>query len=303
MTLQNLQGGDLGFADLSVYEPEFAEAVSSLSVNEVSEAVETRDGLHLIKVLETRQPEVASLAELTDTIASELKADKASSLYVEKLEQLKDEAFSADSLEPVAASLDLKLQKTDFFGRSGGPGIASDRKFSNAAFEESVLFDGSNSEVIELADGHAVVLHLNEFKESKVKSLELVQGQIKTLITNDKAAEKLVELSTKSLEDVRSGVQLSYEWSVYRDATRADKEVNSEALAKAFAMATVEGGSSYSLVESRGNKVLVRLDAINDVDEIEIAKEVETGLLRQTSNNEFKAFKQYQIDVADIERS
>ena len=48
-------GGDLGWANPGLYVPEFERAMNALALNEVSEPVVSRFGVHLIQVLERRQ--------------------------------------------------------------------------------------------------------------------------------------------------------------------------------------------------------------------------------------------------------
>lgn len=48
-------GGDLGWANPGLYVPEFERAMNALALNEVSEPVMSRFGVHLIEVLERRQ--------------------------------------------------------------------------------------------------------------------------------------------------------------------------------------------------------------------------------------------------------
>jgi len=293
-------GGDLGFADLSIYEPEFASAVEQLTVDETSQLVQTRDGQHIIKLLETRKPEVASFADMKDSIIDQLKQDKASALYVEKLEALKDEAFSADRLEPVASALELKVETTAKFSRAGGAGVTSERQFIEAAFAENVLFDGENSEVIELADGKAVVLHLNEHQEPSVKPLASVEGQIKSLLTTERAKESLDALVEQSLEKAKSS-ELSG-WIVKAGIGRQSNEVDSKIVSTAFKMPTVEGDASYTSVSLPTGAAIIRLDAVKSSSEVSPDDELNTVQFN-VSRNEFGAFKKHQIINADIERS
>ena len=45
------QGGDLGWAPVSNYVPEFAEAVSTLEIGAISEPVKSQFGYHIIQVI------------------------------------------------------------------------------------------------------------------------------------------------------------------------------------------------------------------------------------------------------------
>ena len=298
-----LAGGDLGFASADVYEPEFANALKMLSKDQVSEVVQTRDGLHLIKLIETRQPEVASYLDLKDSLVISIKSEKAQGLYVERLEALNDAAFSANGLQEPANDLGLEILTTETFSKAGGKGIASDKRVIQAAFSEAILFDDSNSEVIELADGRAVVLHLKTFNESVVKPLDLVEMQVEAILRDQKGTKELESLVGISLEQAKKG-DLADAWSDMKNSTRNDEGVDGTVLAFAFTMAEPADGSVYGQVDlGAGNKAIVRLDSVDRVEAATAGAAEEQKIERAKSFNEYKAYAQYFTDRADIERN
>lgn len=296
-------GGDLGFASDEVYEDAFAQALVSLEKDQVSDVIETRDGLHLIKLLDIRQPELASLDELKDSIEEALRQETVQFEYVQALDTLKDEAFSSTNIEAPARSLNLIVKSVGPFSEMGGSGIASNRQVVMAAFSDEVLNEGANSEVIELSDGHAVVVHLDEFIESKVKSLAEVSDQIKTQLVNTKAEKQLAEQAEKSLKDAKEG-KLSASWKGEKSKTRNFTGVDAALVNKAFTMALDDGKPTYQLVDMQsGDRALLRLDGINrDVKAVETEDELQK-VSRTKSYNEFKAYYQYQLDNADIDKN
>ncbi|GAA6133326.1 SurA N-terminal domain-containing protein [Oceaniserpentilla sp. 4NH20-0058] len=295
-------GGDLGFADESVFETEFSQALTGLSVDGVSGVVETRDGLHLIKLLEVRQPEVAPLTELKDSIELELREEAKRVVYLEALETLKDEAFSSTNLEAVASSLDLEIQMAGPFPQAGGEGVAANRNVAMSAFSESVLSEGANSEVIEIEDGRAVVLHLNEFFEAKPKELTAVNAQIKTILINDKAVAALNVKADETLESAKAGT-LQVKWDSFAEKTREFTGANREVVSTAFTLGISDDSPSYSLVDlQNGDKAIVRLEQINRDVDAQVGESQEQKMARIKSNNEFKALFEYNLEESDIEK-
>lgn len=65
-------GGDLGFLQKGFMPAEFDKVAFSLKVEEVSEPVRTRHGLHIIQVLEKRQESERPLSEVKEFIAKYL---------------------------------------------------------------------------------------------------------------------------------------------------------------------------------------------------------------------------------------
>ncbi len=297
-------GGDLGFSAADIYEDEFAQALSELSKGEVSEVVETRDGLHLIKLVDTRQPEVASFSDLKDSLIQDIKSQRSQALYIEKLDTLNDEAFSGSDLQGPSQALNLSVKTSAEFTRQGGTGIASNAKVSAAAFTEGVLFDDINSEVIELSDGRAVVLHLNNLKESAVKPFTKVATQIETRLRNDKGLESLNAQLDNAIEMARNG-KLNVDWSAYIAKSRNAKGVESAVLTKAFTMAlTANGEASFDQVDLKaGNKAIIRLDGIDRTVSASSVDSDEQKVARGKSFNEYKAYHQYFSDKADIVRN
>lgn len=296
-------GGDLGFADETIYETEFADALVTLNVNEVSPVVETRDGFHLIKLLDVRQPEVAAFNELKDSIKEDLRKEAVQLVYLESLETLKDQAFSALQIEPVAETLGLEVKKEGPFSKAGGQGIAAQRSIVNASFSELVLDEGANSEVIELSDSRAVVVHLDEYFESRVKPLEDVSAQIKQDLTNIKALEALALKAEEALEAAKAG-NYQAQWKTFSNKTRSFTGAPVEVVTKAFTLAANENNESYDLVELKnGDKAIIRLENINRESVIDVTDSHKQKISRIKSTNEFEAFFNYHQDKADIEKS
>jgi peptidyl-prolyl cis-trans isomerase D len=296
-------GGDLGFASDEIYEDAFAQTLTNLKKDQVSEVVETRDGLHLIKLLDVREPEVASLSELKDSIETALRQEAVQVEYLEALETLKDEAFSSTDINVPARSLNLTIKTQGPFSEAGGAGIAQNRQVVMAAFSDVVLNDGANSEVIELSDGHALVLHLNEFIESKVKPLAEVSDQIKSKLVNRKATEQLAEEATQALAKAKED-NFSASWTTEKSKTRSYTGVDAGLISKVFAMSLKDSKPTFEIVTTQsGNQTLLRLDAVErDVKAIETDDELQK-VSRAKSYNEFKAYYQYQLDSADIDKS
>lgn len=57
------EGGDLGWVQLKQIDPQFAEAMLSLKLGQISEPVRTAFGLHIIQILQEREPAGASSLE------------------------------------------------------------------------------------------------------------------------------------------------------------------------------------------------------------------------------------------------
>jgi peptidyl-prolyl cis-trans isomerase D len=295
-------GGDLGFSSLSVYEPEFSAALARLKVGGISKVVETRDGLHLIKLLEERQPKIALLVDLAESIKAALKQELSQAAYIEALEALKDEAFSSNSINGAAQSLNLTIKTSTEFSSAGGEGIAAYPAVSEAAFSEVVVSEGANSEVIEIADGKAVVIHLNSFNESKVKPFSEVKASIVSLLENRKAIDLLASNAEDALSKARAD-DYNGSWKSVSDKRRASAGVEEEILNSVFTLPEADS-KSYALVSiSNGDQVLVRLDKVTRIEVSTVDADKEQKVSRTKAFNEYRAYQQFANEQSDIERN
>lgn len=295
-------GGDLGFSTLEVFETEFSDALSGLPVGGVSEVIETRDGLHLVKLLEERQPEVAPLSELKDSIQASLKEEASQAAYVDALETLKDEAFSSNTISEAAQSQGLTVQTSQAFSKFGGQGVAAYKDIVEASFSEVVLSEDSNSEVIEVADGHAIVVHLNKLNESKVKSFANVEADIIALLENRNARDLLKEKSEAALKLAREG-GYDAKWESVKDKRRASEGVDSTVLKTVFALPESDVASFELVSLSNGDQVLVRLDSVLRPDAATSVADSDQKVSRSKAYNEYRAYQQLATEQASIERN
>jgi len=132
-------GGELGFSDGTVFPEAFETALSALEVGQVSQPVETDAGFHLIKLLEVEESERPTLEESRERITRELRDVAAHEEYLDMIETLGEETYSAPDLQSAAEVLGLKIKTTPEFSRAGGAGIASEAKVISTAFSEAIV--------------------------------------------------------------------------------------------------------------------------------------------------------------------
>ncbi|HET8791476.1 MAG TPA: SurA N-terminal domain-containing protein, partial [Modicisalibacter sp.] len=107
-------GGDLGVITRGFFGEAFEEAVFELDQGEVSDIVETDNGLHLLKVTELSVP---PFEEIRDELRDEVALAQAEQEFNERAQRLIDESFAADDLASVAESVGLTLQESDWISR------------------------------------------------------------------------------------------------------------------------------------------------------------------------------------------
>ena len=84
------RGGDLGFLVEAQMQPEIRSAVGTLSKGSVTDPIRLADGWHIVKLIEVKDPYMASLDEVKPALTKELRSQKAQLLgkaYLAKLLQ------------------------------------------------------------------------------------------------------------------------------------------------------------------------------------------------------------------------
>ena len=177
------QGGDLGWVAAGEMVKPFEDALFSMSKGEVSDVVESQFGLHLIKLDDIRTPEVQTLAEKRSQFEHELKQDIISAMFYDVSENMAVTAYeNPDSLDAVIDAVNKQPVKTGLFTRDSGTGIAENQKFRTAAFSSSVIEEGMNSDIIEIAPNHVAVLRLLKHEPASKKPLQEVRSEIENIL-------------------------------------------------------------------------------------------------------------------------
>jgi len=86
------KGGDLGWAPLSNYVPEFAEAARNLKKGEVSGVVKTTHGFHIIRLEDTRRKLPKDYAKNKQTLLADFRKRKADEQYQKLMEEARETA-------------------------------------------------------------------------------------------------------------------------------------------------------------------------------------------------------------------
>jgi len=184
------QGGDLGWVAMGEMVKPFEDALFEMSKGEISGVVETQFGLHLIKLDDVRTPDIPSFDEKRAEFENELKQDVISSMFYDISENMAVTAYeNPDSLDAVADAVNKAVQKTELFTRTSGAGIADNPKFREAAFATSVIQEGVNSDIIELAPNHVAVLRLVKHEPAARQPLQQLRADIEKTL-REKAAHR-----------------------------------------------------------------------------------------------------------------
>lgn len=208
-------GGDLGYAQQDGTYPEaFESAIFALELNQVSEPIKTDAGLHLVKLTDIDLVEIDSLEDMREQIVSQVQMREAQASYVALIERAADIAFNAADLSEPAELLDLEVKSSAPISRTGSTvadaaALFNDSRVLDAAFSEEVLNERLNSEVIELAPDHAVLVQVAEVFEPRQLALEEIRDQIVPVILREKASLRLEGIKENIISASASGAVIA----------------------------------------------------------------------------------------------
>ena len=284
------EGGDLGWIEPGDMVEAFEEALFWLSFSgELSEPVRSPFGWHVIRLEEIREPQGMSFEEARPEILAEFLEREAEELYIELSERLVDLVFADDSsLEPLAEELGLEIRQAGPFSRSGGQGVAANRRVVDAAFSDMVLLDGTVSDPIEVDRNRMVVVKLDEHFPSQPRALEEVSETIRQRLIDSEARRLAREQAEALRERVASGGDMlaelaereELEFAEHPSVGRFDFQHGPDFLGELFRLPPPSQGGSLHILPRQQGFAVVQLEAVRAGNPVE-ASEQERQLVRQ----------------------
>ncbi|MCU7798087.1 MAG: SurA N-terminal domain-containing protein [Candidatus Thiodiazotropha sp. (ex Myrtea spinifera)] len=203
------EGGDLGFFGKGVMDPAFEAAAFSLQKDQVSEPVRSSFGFHLIKVAEIKAGDVKPFEDARVEVEREHRKAEGERLYFEMAQQLADLSYEdPTSLEPAADALGLTIEHSDWVTRDKADGVIATPKVLAGAFNEDVLQEGNNSELIEIDGESSIVLRVVEHEEATTQPLSEVRDRIVEILRQQNAESQAETEAEKRKAEMLAGASL-----------------------------------------------------------------------------------------------
>lgn len=205
---------DLGFvARSAALAPAVAEAAFSLGEGAVSEPVQSRVGMALIKVVKVEPDRVKTYEEAANEIKQEMARDRTRTEINEKHDRVEDERASGQTLAELAQKVGLTattIEAVDRNGRdpSGAPalGLPTEADVLALAFATDV---GVEADAIRVGDGGYVWVDVAGVTPSRERTLEEVKDQVADRWRDEQVAERLRAKATEMVEKLKAGGTLA----------------------------------------------------------------------------------------------
>ena len=267
------QGGSLGVTDGTLLPPEFEEALNLMTEGEVYGPIELSSSVHLIRLDDLVQPEAESLESRSKKIENDLINLKAEELYVEKLNQLSDMAFSIGSIDEIASEISQEAITTDYFSQENSPDQLSSSSVKDFIFED--IQEGNFPEVIETSALSAVLVQIDDFLEETQLEFDAVKSQVEesyilleaTRNSRSYLDQALTELKEgKTLEKLSNEKDLDIE--TYVDLKRDSSLLPVQAVNDIFSLPRSKAGNVFGAsLAQNGDSLIFRLDSVKEGSE------------------------------------
>ncbi|HBN14557.1 MAG TPA: hypothetical protein DD407_05910 [Pseudohongiella sp.] len=308
------EDGDIGFTDGSVFPQEMESALAALEVGEVSDPVVSEFGVHLLKLTEYDAQDYPPFEEVEERLRRELSQARVDELYFSRLESMANLAFENFDLQAINEELGLEIQQSAFFGREGGSSaVTSDPAVIEAAFSPEVLEEDLNSDLIELGETRAVVIHLAEHRPSALQPLEDVRADIAVELRTQMEEEQARAVGEQILAALQAGESIdsflqqeSIEWSEREGVRRGQFDINTEIVANVFSMpAPAENESELAGFQlNNGAYVVIELQSVNagSLDELgeDQRQQLAAAMLENRGRSVFSALLSNLQEAASI---
>jgi peptidyl-prolyl cis-trans isomerase D len=189
-------GGDLGFFARGAMTPPFENMVFSMKKGQISELVETDFGYHIILLSDIKTPPVPSFEAVRPKLEAELKEKQAQNKFAEVAEIFSNGVYEqADSLQPIAEKLKLKIQKAQHVMRQPIPGtqgalpVLENKKFLESLFSTESIENKRNTEAVEIAKNTLVSGRITEYTSARTLPYEQVQARVREMYVAEKSAD------------------------------------------------------------------------------------------------------------------
>ncbi len=265
------QGGSLDWFDKGVMDPAFEDAAYKIAnTGELSQVVQSEFGYHIIKLDEIKAADVKPFEEVSSEIIKQLKQQNAAEQFYELSIKMAEKAFEMpDNLEDAANEINVKISSTDFVALSELSGVLANPAVVQAIQSPEVKDDALNSELIEIAPEHVILVRVDELRPQEQLSFDEVKEKVTATLkrqAGEKAAEELsktllTQLNEGNLDAFRKS---GYEFDEAKTLLRSAPEREVAQLAFTIPSPKDDKSTFASTRQMNGDFLIVALDKIKD---------------------------------------
>ncbi|MGL5392202.1 MAG: peptidylprolyl isomerase, partial [Shewanella sp.] len=267
-TLSAEQGGKLDWFEPGVMDPAFDSALFALTKGQHSGVVKTDFGFHIIKLLDVQAGATVPFNDVKAKIVAQLQEKKAVDQFYSLQSKLADTSYEVpDTLAETAKAVGAVVKTTELLSRDEVPAALNKPELVKAAFSDAVKLQGLNSEVIELAPNHVVVVRLKAHQDAGTLPLAAVQSSISDRLKQDQANDAARAQAQELIAKVKANAT-DVTLTAKAKLGRGDQSLDGAIVAKAFQMATPSAAPVVDSVALATGYAVIALDKVNPADAV-----------------------------------
>jgi peptidyl-prolyl cis-trans isomerase D len=261
-----------------------------------------------------------TLADVKANIEQRIEQQQLNQLLAAKSEQLEDLAYTnPSSLDEAAKAMNLPVQTSAWMTKQGikNDPLFSDPKILAALFNDEVLKQNNNSQLIELSNGSFLVLRMAEQQASQDQPLAAVRDQIKQKLQKEQG-QKQAGLQAyniqHALETGESPEALAkryhLEWTKKANVDWQDKTLPGQLLAAVFDLrpnADPAKKTVTSVLLPDGNYAIIQLESLTNADYSKAAaqdlEKLRNGLADRSGELDYQLFAKSALEKAKVKQN
>ncbi|ABO24370.1 SurA N-terminal domain-containing protein [Shewanella loihica] len=285
------QGGKLDWFEQGVMEAPFDQALFALEKGQYSDIVKTSFGYHIIKLLDLQAASTSPFEAVKDKIVAQIQQDKAVNEFYTLQQRLSDVSYEVpDTLAEAAKEVGVAVKTSPVFTRDNAPEPLNSADVLKAAFSNTVLLDGMNSDVIELGDNHVVVVRVNKHAAAGTMEFADVKATIVERLKQDKANELARDKAQEMMAAIKGG-EIPAEMITRTQLSRGEQGIDTSIVSKAFEMAQPAEQFVVDTAALANGYAVVILDKVNQAESVDesLVTALKQRLNSQYSENDYRA--------------
>jgi peptidyl-prolyl cis-trans isomerase D len=207
------QGGDLDWSDrdaLASVDKLFADAIFSMSANEIRGPVKTQSGYHIIRLDGIEPAKGKTFEEARADIESSIRHDRAADRFGDIQEQLQQKMEQqGTSLEALAKEFNMQSGEVAQFVRgSGGGDLGTSKELQDAVFSDAVLAEHGLGGPVVLGENRLIIVRALEHHMPAARPVADVRDTIVAAIRKERGMQGAMDAAQAGLKKLEAGSSL-----------------------------------------------------------------------------------------------
>ena len=259
-------GGDLGWVNTNELPKAFEDAAAALQVGQYSQPINVDGNYHIVLVQERK---AQTLDEVKAQVADLVRKSLLENRYYAVEKQVRDKAFEdSKSLNTAAQVAGVKVQESGYFSRQNVPAELNFPNVVSAVFESDISNGGSNSELLNVGDYHAIIVRVLDHKPEGVRTLEDAKADIEMFLKRQKAENVLNEKAQQAVKALSENSELKVDGIDFSSEQTFTLSENKDPILTngVFSIAKQESGKTVYQVahNAKGDIVIIALNKVED---------------------------------------